>query len=108
MRIASHCQNRALLLLQVAQECPQFKEQADYLAHEWLVLAAMRIDLAGSGKPKKRFALREPAVFESDPFCADSLFNASVRAADARPQSLVPFLAAATPRIARPAREDKR
>jgi hypothetical protein len=46
MRIASHCQNRALLLLQAAQECPQFKEQADYLAHEWLVLAAMRIDLA--------------------------------------------------------------
>jgi hypothetical protein len=46
MRIASHCQNRALLLLQVAQECPQFKEQADYLAHEWLVLSAMRIDLA--------------------------------------------------------------
>ena len=46
MRIASHCQNRALLLLQVAQECPQFKEQADYLAHEWLFLAAMRIDLA--------------------------------------------------------------
>jgi hypothetical protein len=46
MRIASHCQDRALLLLQVARECPQFKEQADYLAHEWLILAAMRIDLA--------------------------------------------------------------
>jgi hypothetical protein len=46
MRIASQCQDRALLLLQVAQECPQFKEQADYLAHEWLVIAAMRISLA--------------------------------------------------------------
>jgi hypothetical protein len=46
MRIASHCQDRALLLFQAAQECPQFKEQADFLAHEWLVIAAMRIDLA--------------------------------------------------------------
>jgi hypothetical protein len=46
MHIASHCQDRALLLLQVAQECPQFKELAGFLAHEWLVLAAMRIDLA--------------------------------------------------------------
>jgi hypothetical protein len=46
MRIASHCQDRALLLLQVAQECPQFKEQADFLAQEWLAIAAMRIDLA--------------------------------------------------------------
>ena len=46
MRIAGNCQDRALLLLQVAQECPQFKELADYLAQEWLVLAAMRIDLA--------------------------------------------------------------
>jgi hypothetical protein len=46
MRIASHCQDRALLLLQVAEECPQFRELANYLAHEWLALAAMRIDLA--------------------------------------------------------------
>jgi hypothetical protein len=53
MRIASHCQDRALLLLQVAQECPQFKEQADYLANEWLVLAAMRIDLARTRQAEK-------------------------------------------------------
>jgi hypothetical protein len=37
MRIASNCQDRALLLLQIAQECPQFKEQAAYLALERLV-----------------------------------------------------------------------
>jgi hypothetical protein len=53
IRIASHCQDRALLLLQVVQECPQFKEQADYLAHEWLVLAAMRIDLARTRQAEK-------------------------------------------------------
>ncbi len=33
-------------LLQAAEECPQFKEQAEFLAHEWLVIAAIRIDLA--------------------------------------------------------------
>jgi hypothetical protein len=41
MRIASQCQERALLLLQIAQECPQFREQAVYLAHEWLDAAAL-------------------------------------------------------------------
>jgi hypothetical protein len=45
MRIASRCQDRALLLLQLAQECPQFKEQAEYLAQNWLVIAALRISL---------------------------------------------------------------
>lgn len=70
MRLASHCQDRALLLLQVAQECPQFKEQADFLAREWLVLATMRIDLARirqaekevrtqyAGRSRKRSILR--------------------------------------------------
>jgi hypothetical protein len=52
MRIASHYQDRALLLLQVAQECPQFKEQAEFLAREWLTLAAMRIDLARTRQPE--------------------------------------------------------
>jgi len=46
MRIANHCQDRAPLLLQAAEECPQFKEQAEFLAHEWLVIAAIHIDLA--------------------------------------------------------------
>jgi hypothetical protein len=51
MRIANHCQDRALLLLQAAEvqaaeECPQFKEQAEFLTHEWLVIAAIQIDLA--------------------------------------------------------------
>jgi hypothetical protein len=45
MRIARHCQDRALLLLQVAQECPQFEEQAAFLAREWLAVAALRISL---------------------------------------------------------------
>jgi hypothetical protein len=48
MRIASHCQDRALLLLQAAQECPQFKEQLEYVAREWLYIATIRIDLARS------------------------------------------------------------
>ena len=43
MRIASQCQERALLLLQIAQECPEFREQAVYLAREWLDVAAVRL-----------------------------------------------------------------
>jgi hypothetical protein len=46
MRVASHCQDRALLLLQVAQECPRLREQAEFIASEWLLIAALRIDLA--------------------------------------------------------------
>ena len=56
MHIASHCQDRALLLLQVAKECPQFKEQADYLAREWLFIAAMRIELAKIRQAEKETA----------------------------------------------------
>jgi hypothetical protein len=43
MQIVSRCQNRALLFLQIAKECPEFREQAFYLAHEWLDVAAGRI-----------------------------------------------------------------
>jgi hypothetical protein len=43
MRIASQCQERALLLLQIAQECPQIRDQAVYLAREWLDVAALRL-----------------------------------------------------------------
>ena len=50
MRIASNFQDRALLLLQVARENPEFEEQATYLAHEWLAVAALRISL-GLAKP---------------------------------------------------------
>jgi hypothetical protein len=53
MRIASHCLDRALLLLQVAQESPQFKEQAAYLAREWLAIAAMRSSLGLIKRPEK-------------------------------------------------------
>jgi hypothetical protein len=53
MRIARQCQERALLLLQVAQECPQFKEQADYLAWEWLAIAHIRISFGQIERPEK-------------------------------------------------------
>jgi hypothetical protein len=43
MRIANQCQQRALLLLQIAQECPEIRDQAVYLAREWLEIAAMRL-----------------------------------------------------------------
>ena len=43
MRIVNGCQDRALVLLQIARENPQFEEQAAYLAHEWLAIAALRI-----------------------------------------------------------------
>jgi hypothetical protein len=56
MRIASHCQDHALVLLQVAQECPEFKEQAEFLACEWLDIAAMRIDLAKFKRAAKETA----------------------------------------------------
>jgi hypothetical protein len=32
-----------MLLLQIAQECPEIREQAVYLAREWLEVAAMRL-----------------------------------------------------------------
>jgi len=48
MRIAGHCQDRALLLLHVAQECPDLEEQAEFLAREYLAIAAIRIELARS------------------------------------------------------------
>ena len=43
MQIASHCQQRALLFLQIAKECPEFRNQAVYMAREWLDIAAVRI-----------------------------------------------------------------
>jgi hypothetical protein len=43
MRIVSHCQNHALVLLQIAKECPEFREQAAHLAREWLEVAAVRM-----------------------------------------------------------------
>jgi hypothetical protein len=53
MRIARQCQDRALLLLQIARECPQFEEQAAFLAREWLAIAAMRIGLGLVERPEK-------------------------------------------------------
>jgi hypothetical protein len=45
MHTANHYRDRAILLSQVAQECPQFKEQAEFLASEWLLIAALRVGL---------------------------------------------------------------
>jgi hypothetical protein len=54
MRIANQCRDRALLLLQIAQECPQFKDQATHLAHELLGIATIRISLlARIERPEK-------------------------------------------------------
>jgi hypothetical protein len=43
MKIASHCHQHALLFLQIARECPEFREQAFHMAREWLDIAAVRI-----------------------------------------------------------------
>ena len=53
MQIASQCQDRALLLLQIARENSQYEEQAAFLAQEWLDLAAMRISLGLVKRPEK-------------------------------------------------------
>jgi len=53
MRIVSDCQDRALLLLQIARENPQFKAHAVYLAREWLDIADMRIALGLMERPEK-------------------------------------------------------
>ncbi len=53
LRIVSNCQDRALLLLQMARENPQFEEQAAYLAREWLDIAAIRIALGLIERPRK-------------------------------------------------------
>jgi hypothetical protein len=53
MRIVSNYQDKALLLLQIARENPQFEEQATYLASEWLAIAAMRISLGLTEHPEK-------------------------------------------------------
>jgi hypothetical protein len=54
MRIVSQCQDRALLLLQIARENPQFEEEAAFLAHEWLAIAALRNSLGVAECPEKQ------------------------------------------------------
>jgi hypothetical protein len=41
MPVARHCRNRAKLLLQIAEKCPQFKAQAVFIAYEWFIVAAV-------------------------------------------------------------------
>jgi hypothetical protein len=65
MQIASHCQQRALLFLQIAKECPEFREQAVYMAREWLDIAAVRITcLAQIDSIEKDRADRSPQLAE--------------------------------------------
>jgi hypothetical protein len=54
MRIVSQCQDRALVLLQIARENPQFEEQAAFLAREWLAIAALRISVGVTERPEKQ------------------------------------------------------
>jgi hypothetical protein len=42
MGLARDMRERALILLQISQESEQFKEQAAYLAREWLMIASLR------------------------------------------------------------------
>jgi hypothetical protein len=53
LRVVNTCQDRALVLLQIARENPQFEEQATYLASKWLAIAAMRIGLGLTKHPEK-------------------------------------------------------
>ena len=54
MRIVSNCQDRALVLLEIARENPEFEEQATYLANEWLAIAALRISLGVAERQEKQ------------------------------------------------------
>jgi hypothetical protein len=60
MSIASNRRDRALLLLQIAEECPQFKEQAASLAYEWFINAAIEGQLRAPGRK------RNPGQFEEE------------------------------------------
>jgi hypothetical protein len=53
MRIVDKCHDRALLLLQIARENPQFEEQAAYLVRDWLTIASLRISLGLVERPEK-------------------------------------------------------
>jgi hypothetical protein len=46
-RVASKSRDHALLFLQIAQDCPGFREQATHLAREWLCIAAVADRLSG-------------------------------------------------------------
>ena len=70
MRIASHCQDRALMLLQVAQECPEFKDQAEFLASELLTIAALRIELVKT-RQVVNFAQTHSGAARQIPLVAD-------------------------------------
>jgi hypothetical protein len=66
VQIASHCQQRALLFLQIAKECPEFRDQAFYMAREWLDIAAVRIMCLAQidGMEKADCANRSPQAAE--------------------------------------------
>ena len=43
MRSVNNCRDRALILFQIADECPQFAAQATNLAQDLLIVADLRI-----------------------------------------------------------------
>jgi hypothetical protein len=53
MHIVRGCQDHALVLLQIAREHPDLKDEATYLAHEWLAAAAVRISSGRFERPEK-------------------------------------------------------
>jgi hypothetical protein len=59
MRITSNWRHRALLLLQIAEECPQFKEQAAALAYEWFINASIEDQLKAPGRKRNSGQFRE-------------------------------------------------
>jgi hypothetical protein len=59
MRIISNRRRRALLLLQIAEECPQFKEQAAALAYEWFINASIEYQLKAPGRKRNSDKFKE-------------------------------------------------
>jgi hypothetical protein len=53
MSIVGRCQDRALLLLQIAEENPQVREVAAYLAGEWLMIATLQTNLVRMKQAEK-------------------------------------------------------
>ena len=42
MQRTNECRSRALVLMELAKEAPELKEQLLYVAQKWLTLAALR------------------------------------------------------------------
>ena len=42
MQLTNECRSRALVLMELAKEAPELKDQLLYVAQKWLTLAALR------------------------------------------------------------------